>query len=78
MPLSLKDSIHSKIASLQKELREARRKIETLERRPLVAQSELSFLRRGVAFHCHPDRGGDALLMRQVNCLFDLLEGSAS
>ena len=36
----------------------------------------LGKLRREVAFHCHPDRGGDAEVMSKVNTLFDLLQRS--
>ena len=35
---------------------------------------DLRWLRRGLAFQCHPDRGGDEALMKDVNRLFDLLE----
>jgi hypothetical protein len=38
---------------------------------------KLRALRRQVAFHCHPDRGGDERLMQSLNALFDYLECSA-
>ena len=34
---------------------------------------DLLSLRRRVAFRCHPDRGGDIELMKDINLLFDSL-----
>lgn len=36
----------------------------------------LDSVRRKAAFYCHPDRGGDAILMSNLNVLFDFLESS--
>jgi len=33
-------------------------------------------LRREVAFHCHPDRGGSTSLMSRLNTFFDHLAGA--
>ncbi len=37
---------------------------------------EIRPLRRQIVFYCHPDRGGDAILMRKLNAFFDALENS--
>jgi len=39
-----------------------------------IPNSDMASLRRQVAYHCHPDRGGDAELMSNLNTLFDFLE----
>jgi len=38
-----------------------------------LPEMDLGKMRRRLAFYCHPDRGGDAALMSNVNQLFDLL-----
>jgi hypothetical protein len=67
-------------ADLQKATREIARLQEKLAQRPPPPRSipdlDLASLRRGVTFHCHPDRGGDPILMRGMNVLFDFLEES--
>ncbi len=39
---------------------------------------DLGALRRQIAFHCHPDRGGNEDLMARVNSLFDYLDSRYS
>ncbi len=81
---TLRDAIagvHNKLFDLKAELREAHQKIAVLKQelatnRPdfrTMPESNLSGLRRDVAFYCHPDRGGNDLLMRRLNVLFDYL-----
>ncbi len=81
----LTDSIfklHADFSQMQTELRRARLEISVLRerlcranvRRRVTHDLDLAGLRRAVAFHCHPDRGGDEATMKQVNTLFDLLE----
>ena len=81
---TLRDAIagvHNKLFDLTAELREARQKIASLKQelatnQPIpraMPESNLSGLRRDVAFYCHPDRGGNDLLMRRLNVLFDFL-----
>jgi len=38
-----------------------------------IPSLDLSSLRRRIAFLCHPDRGGDAELMKELNILLDFL-----
>ena len=76
--MSLKEAVqgvHNRVATLQSELRKAHRRIETLERASIPKQ-EVGSLRRQIAFYCHPDKGGDDLLMRRINAFFDQLEKS--
>ena len=73
--------VHSKMATLQRELREAHREIAELRSELAgspMPQVGLPSLRREVAFYCHPDRGGNGLLMRRLNVLFDFLQSSPS
>lgn len=39
-----------------------------------MPNADVAALRRQVAYHCHPDRGGDPELMSNLNTLFDFLE----
>lgn len=82
---TLRDAIagvHDKLFDLKAELREAHKKIALLKGElatnrpssPAMPESNLAALRRGVAFYCHPDRGGNDLLMRRLNVLFDFLQ----
>ena len=72
----------AEFSSLRVNLRIARGEIARLEGelarlRPIRrAMPELDYasLRRRVAYHCHPDRGGSADLMSRLNALFDFLE----
>lgn len=69
--LHMKSSLReakSEIARLRGELARLR-----LPRRRLP-KADMASLRRQVAYHCHPDRGGDAELMSNLNTLFDFLE----
>jgi len=74
--------VHQDMLELKQQLDEAHGEIDRLNRqltgrRPEslpVLDIELRPLRRQVAFHCHPDRGGDDLLLRRLNALFDTLE----
>jgi hypothetical protein len=76
--------VHLDFSKMQAELQRATREIarlqEKLAQRPPAPRSipdlDLASLRRGVTFHCHPDRGGDPILMRGMNVLFDFLEES--
>lgn len=76
--------VHHDFSRMQAELQEATREIARLQKRlaqrPPAPRSipdlDLASLRRGVTFHCHPDRGGDPILMRGMNVLFDFLEES--
>lgn len=61
---------YDEINRLQKEI--ARQE----EQCAMFPQSNLTSLRRRVAYYCHPDRGGDTNLMGQLNMLFDYLEDS--
>jgi hypothetical protein len=77
-------SFHGQFVQMQVELDAARREIARLKKSlaergatPLaLPETNLSSLRRGVAFYCHPDRSGDGELMRRLNVLFDYLECS--
>lgn len=83
-PPTLRDviaGVHDKLSTLQGELREAHQEIEMLREElamsaesRAIPQAELGSLRRQVAFYCHPDRGGNGLLMRRLNVLFDFLQ----
>ena len=75
--------VHDKLSSLQEELRDAHEEIATLKdelststESRTIPQVDLGALRREVAFYCHPDRGGNGLLMRRLNVLFDHLQSS--
>ncbi len=63
-------SITTMIDKLKTELRIARLEIQRLT---LDVPFDVVTLRRKIAFYCHPDRGGDADVMRNVNALFDAL-----
>ena len=65
-----------KIIRLKSDLKAARRKIEQLQKELEAERPDVnvSSLRRATAFYVHPDRGGDASLMKQLNVLFDSLE----
>ena len=80
-PAPLRDviaGVHSRLETLRGELREAREEIKSLRGRLAtnsIPQAELGSIRRQVSFYCHPDRGGNGLLMRRLNALFDILQG---
>jgi hypothetical protein len=40
-----------------------------------LSRVDVPALRRRLAFHYHPDRGGDAELMSTLNAFFDAVEG---
>ena len=74
--------LNARFDRLKGELRDAHREIKRLstalarrgpheDEMPVV---DLAWLRRRAAFYCHPDRGGDAGLMQDLNSLFDFLE----
>lgn len=73
--------IRSEFWMLKRELMDARSEIRQLkailakERKlyPKLKGVKIDSLRRRVAFYCHPDRGGDAELMTNLNTLFDSL-----
>lgn len=74
--------VHQDMLDLKQQLDEAHMEIGRLrqqltgrrgERLPNL-DVELRPLRRQVAFHCHPDRGGDDALLKRLNALFDTLE----
>jgi hypothetical protein len=72
-------ALASAVAQMRVQLTEANHKIARLHealRVRSLSTAELSTLRRRVAYYCHPDRGGDAELMRRLNVLFDRLEAS--
>lgn len=82
---SLRDAIsglHLDFSQMRDELREAHEEISALRRelrsrppraKPPMPEQNIGSLRRLVSFYCHPDRGGDELLMRRLNVLFDYL-----
>lgn len=85
--LSLVDSIEElqfRFANMKDELRDAYGEIARL--RGTMAELETGFgglpstnvsaLRRRVAFYCHPDRGGDGSVMGVLNTIFDFMENS--
>jgi len=85
---SLRDTIadvRGDLSTMRLELAEARAENHRLRaqmerqstRRSPLRSGELAALRRAVAFHCHPDRGGDDQVMRQLNALFDHLQQAA-
>lgn len=53
------------------------RKVQSCElvrlRRRVAA---VAALRKRILFYCHPDRGGDEVLMKRLNVLFDDLEAA--
>lgn len=75
------------VLRLRRQLQDARAEIRALKdalsvkqrteriHRPKLSPTSLRKLRRQLTFVCHPDRGGDAMLMKNVNWLFDELEG---
>ena len=77
-------SFHGQFVQMQAELDAARREIVRLKKSLaergvtslVLPETNLSSLRRHVAFYCHPDRSGDDELMRRLNVLFDYLECS--
>jgi hypothetical protein len=64
------------VAGLRAELDRTRAQLRHAQEIPKMKFSadQLTSLRRRVAFYCHPDRGGDVVLMRDLNTLFDVLE----
>jgi len=87
-PAALRDviaGVHDKLETLRGELREAREEIIALRRElamsaesRAIPQEELGSIRRQVSFYCHPDRGGNGLLMRRLNVIFDFLQSGKS
>ena len=43
-----------------------------------MPELDLASLRRQTAFHCHPDRGGNAAVMCRLNTLFDFIENAGT
>lgn len=85
--LSLGDTIanlRSQFSHMKGELHDINRENSELRRELIQWRTRsrvppnmnLVAIRRKAAFHCHPDRGGDATLMSNLNALFDFLEGS--
>ncbi len=78
--------IKRECARMKRRLLEAHEEIERLQEHlaeptlDLCDVQDLDFrsLRRRVLFHCHPDRGGDARVMREINQLFNFLEHGTS
>ena len=58
---------HDENARLKGELEKSRQPVNP------ASNFDLPSLRRRVAFCCHPDRGGDIELMKDINFLFDSL-----
>lgn len=58
---------HDENTRLKKELEERRQKTNS------TSNFDIPSLRRKVTFCCHPDRGGDIELMKDINLLFDSL-----
>jgi hypothetical protein len=81
VPLAV-DSIKREIRRMKVLLQEHTRENETLRAqlalrpRPIY-EIDLESLRRRIVFCCHPDRGGDTGLLRQVIELFDHLDPAA-
>ena len=71
----------AEFATMKNELRDIQRENTALKqeiakwqsRSRIIPETDLSALRRHVAYYCHPDRGGDANLMSRLNTLFDSL-----
>lgn len=74
--------LRNRFADLDTRLREAHGEIARLEgelarwraRYRAAQRIDVPWLRRQVAYYCHPDRGGDGNLMTSVNVVFDFLE----
>jgi len=72
----------AKFLAIRDELQNARIEIAKLKnklaqlrnQREVLPVSDVAVLRRRIAYYCHPDRGGDVGLMREINILFDALE----
>ena len=64
------------LRALKDELRGLSRELDRLRAlRAATDAAGLRSLRRRLALACHPDRGGDPGLLRDVNALLDVLEG---
>ena len=74
--------LNARFDRLKSELRDAHQEIKrlttALTQRGVEEDElpgvDLAGLRRRTAFYCHPDRGGDAGVMQDLNSLFDFLE----
>lgn len=74
------------VASIQQDLRRvklllrenAALKAELATRPPPAPELDLESLRRKVVFYCHPDRGGDSDLLRDVLALFTWAAATAT
>jgi len=75
-------NLQGEFASMKTKLREKHHELARLRKMLAGIQAksdelpEIDYgsLRRRTAFFCHPDRGGDQLLMQRLNVLFDFLE----
>ena len=66
--------IRSELQLARTENSQLRREIAFLRTQcKTIPNTDISSLRRGVAYYCHPDRGGDASLMAKLNTLFDMI-----
>lgn len=69
--------IKGELAAAQQEIARLNRKLDNYEESAeTLCALELTSLRRQVAYHCHPDRGGDSALMGRMNALFDMLQAA--
>lgn len=73
-PVSILHAVNHLKTRLTETLRENEAlRAELALRPPPITDIDLDALRRGVVFRCHPDRGGDTGLLRQVLELFECL-----
>lgn len=72
---SIKRELRRMKVILQEHTRENEALRAELALRPLpISKIDLESLRRRIVFCCHPDRGGDTGLLRQVLQLFEYLD----
>jgi len=67
--------MRTSLAAAKNEISRLRTELAKLRpSRKRMPKADVASLRRKVAYHCHPDRGGDTDLMSNMNTLFDYLE----
>lgn len=70
-------NVKIELRDAQRETNKLKSQLEVLRSRSLeLTELDTAALRRHAAFYCHPDRGGDHILMQRLNVLFDLLEAA--
>jgi hypothetical protein len=77
------DRLGSEFSNMRSSLRDANSEITRLKselarvspQRSVMSKRDIAALRRRVAYHCHPDRGGDVEVMTDLNLLFDFVTG---